>query len=287
MTHEAATARATATDESVEVTGERTEYSTTMAHPDGTYSLTQSAVPQRVKGEDGSWHPVDATLEKRGDGTVGPRSAVVDLSFSGGGDGARLIELGNEQGSMRLGWPGRLPEPRLDGAKAVYPEVFEGVDLELTATAEGYREVLVVKSSEAAANTALERIELTASSTGLEIVNGAGGGLRAVDENGNTVFKGPAGQMWDSAGQVAAPQATSRIALTAVEEPDPVEEGTQPRAGDASAVMPVHVDGDSVSVRPDLELLRGDETVYPVRIDPSVGLGVSERTVLSSDGDKF
>ncbi|WND39108.1 LamG domain-containing protein [Streptomyces sp. BB1-1-1] len=287
MTHEAATARATATGEPVEVTGERTEYSTTMANPDGTYSFTQSAVPQRVKGEDGSWHPVDATLEKRGDGTVGPRSAVVDLSFSGGGDGARLIELGNEQGTMRLGWPGRLPEPRLDGAKAVYPEVFEGVDLELTATAEGYREVLVVKSGEAAANTALERIELTASSTGLEIVNGAGGGLRAVDENGNTVFKGPAGQMWDSAGQAAAPQATSRIALTAVEEPDPVEEGTQPRAGDASAVMPVHVDGDSVSVKPDLELLRGDETVYPVRIDPSVGLGVSERTVLSSDGDKF
>ncbi|MGI5397163.1 LamG domain-containing protein [Streptomyces sp. CA-251251] len=258
-----------------------------MANPDGTYSFTQSAVPQRVKGDDGGWHPVDATLEKRDDGTVGPKSAVVDLSFSGGGDGAQLIELGNEQGTMRLGWPGRLPEPRLDGAKAVYPEVFDGVDLELTATAEGYREVLVVKTSEAAANAALERIELTVSSTGLEIVNGAGGGLRAVDENGNTVFKGPAGQMWDSAGQAATPRSTSRAALATVEEPDPVEEGTQPRAGDAIAVMPVHVDGDSVSVKPDLKLLRGDQTVYPVRIDPSVGLGVSERTVLSSDGDKF
>ena len=47
------------------------------------------------------------------------------------------------------------------------------------------------------------------------------------------------------------------------------------------------IDGDTVSVKPDLDLLRGKGTVYPVYIDPSVGLGVSERTVLSSDGDKF
>ncbi|MGD6749212.1 LamG domain-containing protein [Streptomyces sp. BH105] len=289
MTHEAATARAMAADEPVEVVGERTEYSTTMANPDGTYSFTQSAVPQRVMASDGSWQPVDVTLVKRDDGKVGPKSAVVDLAFSGGGDGAKLIELGNQQGTVRMGWADKLPEPTLDGAKAVYPEVLDGVDLELTATAEGYREVLVVKSAEAAANPALEQVKLTASATGLRIVSGAGGGLRAVDENGNIIFKGPAGQMWDSASQAAGPQATSRIAMTeaATEEPDPVEEGTQPRAGDTSAVMPVYVDGTSISVKPDVDLLRGDRTVYPVRIDPSVGLGVSERTVLSSDGDKF
>ncbi|WP_435271814.1 hypothetical protein [Streptomyces parvulus] len=51
--------------------------------------------------------------------------------------------------------------------------------------------------------------------------------------------------------------------------------------------MPVQVDGDGVTVEPDLRLLLGEDTVYPVYIDPSVGLGVSERTVLSSDGDKF
>ncbi|MCI4043072.1 LamG domain-containing protein [Streptomyces sp. TRM75563] len=291
VTHESATARAVAAGEPVEVVGERTEYSSTLANPDGTYSYTQSAVPQRVKGDNGQWHAVDATLEKRADGTVGPKSAVVDLAFSGGGDGANLIEIGNEQGSMRLGWPDRLPEPRLDGAKAVYPEVFQGVDLELTATAEGYREVLVVKSAEAAAEPTLERVELTTSSEGLKIVPGAGGGLRAVDENGNTVFKGPAGQMWDSASEVEGPAAMTAARTAAATapgpEPDPVEEGTQPRAGDASAVMPVHVDDDTVSVKPDLGLLRGSDTVYPVRIDPSVGLSISERTVLSSDGDKF
>ncbi|MFI6940369.1 LamG domain-containing protein [Streptomyces sp. NPDC050418] len=286
MTHESATARAVASGEPVEVVSERTEYSTTMANPDGTYSFTQSAVPQRAKGADGAWHAVDATLEKRADGSVGPKSAVVDLSFSGGGDGKGLVKISNDEGAVKLGWPGELPEPRLDGAKAIYPEVIAGVDLELTATAEGYREVLVVKSAEAAADPALEQIKLTSSSTDLQIVPGAGGGLRAVDANGNTVFKGPAGQMWDSSSQAEGPTAAMSRAAAA-EEPDPVEEGTQPRPGDASAVMPVHVDGEVVSVKPDLDLLRGKETVYPVRIDPSVGVGKSERTVLSSDGDKF
>ncbi|MEU0950224.1 LamG-like jellyroll fold domain-containing protein [Streptomyces canus] len=289
-THAGATARAQETGEQVEVTGERTEYSTTLANPDGTYTLTQSAVPQRVHGTNG-WQPVDPTLERRSDGTVGPKSAVVDLTFSGGGDGSGLIRLGSEQGSMRLGWPGRLPEPELDGAKAVYPEVLDGVDLELTATAEGYREVLVVKSAEAANDPTLEHIKLTATAADLDIVAGAGGGLRAVDHNGNTVFKGPAGQMWDSASQAEGPstQLVSAPAATASDPaPDaPAEEGTQPRAGDSSAVLPVHVDDQTVSVKPDLDLLRGRETVYPVYIDPSVGLGVSERTVLSSDGDKF
>lgn len=287
-THLGATAQAVETGEPVEVTGERTAYSTTLANPDGSYTLTQSAVPQRVKGDDGNWHAVDATLEKRTDGTVGPKSTVVDLSFSGGGDGSGLIKLGNEQGSIALGWPDTLPEPRLDGAKAVYPEVFNGVDLELTATAEGYREVLVVKSAEAAANPALEHIKLTATATDLDIVGGAGGGLRALDQDGNTVFKGPAGQMWDSASQSEGP--STQLLSSAATEPAPdapVEEGSQPRAGDASAVMPVQIDDQTVSVSPDLDLLRGEKTVYPVFIDPSVGLGVSERTVLSSDGDKF
>ncbi|MEU9336566.1 LamG domain-containing protein [Streptomyces sp. NPDC048290] len=290
-THREAADRAAVIGEQVEVTGERTEYSTTMANPDGTYTLVQSAVPQRAKDDTGSWQPVDATLERRNDGTIAPKSAVVDLAFSGGGDGAGMIRLGNEDGTLRLDWPGALPEPRLDGAKAVYANVLNGVDLELTATAEGYREVLVVKSAEAAADPALEQIDLTVSATDLEVVPGAGGGVRAIDSDGNTVFKGPAGQMWDSASQVSSPAREglgTQLGRSAESEvPDPVEVGTQPRAGDASAVMPVRVDADRIAVKPDLSLLRGADTVYPVYIDPSFGLGVSERTVLSSDGDKF
>ncbi|MFI0813789.1 LamG domain-containing protein [Streptomyces echinatus] len=61
----------------------------------------------------------------------------------------------------------------------------------------------------------------------------------------------------------------------------------QPGEGDASAVLPVTVENGSIAIQPDLQLLRGADTVYPVYIDPPVGLGAQERTKISSDGDKF
>nr|WP_324784156.1 LamG domain-containing protein [Streptomyces sp. H51] len=280
-----ASARAQRTGEPVEVVSQRTPYSTTMANPDGTFTLTQSTTPQRVKTADGSWRQADATLVREADGTVRPRAAVMELAFSGGGDGEDLIRIGTDRGALRLGWPGTLPKPVLNGATATYPEIFSGVDLELTATAEGYREVLVVKSARAAANPKLERVRLAVTGQGLQVVPGQGGGLRAVDEDGNTVFDGPAGLMWDSSGSVA----TGAQSLSA--KPGPAAEVRQdasvPMPGDASAEMPVAVGRDSISVKPDLKLLRGKDTVYPVRIDPPVGLGASERSVLSSDGDRW
>lgn len=288
-----ASAQAAASGEPVEVVGERTAYSTTMANPDGTYTLTQSVTPQRVKAADGSWRGVDVTLERRPDGTIGPKAAVVDLAFSGGGD-EQLVRLGVATSSMTLDWPGTLPAPTLDGATATYPEVLAGVDLKMTATAEGYREVLVVKSAEAAANPELEQVKLAVSSERLEIAPGAGGGLQALDEHGNPVFKGPAGQMWDSAGDEPASGPQPQLLRTAdASEPEPIDGGVpgedlaHPGEGDNSAILPVQVADGAVTVEPDLSLLRGPETVYPVYIDPPVGLGVSERTVISSDGDRF
>ncbi|WP_405454398.1 LamG domain-containing protein [Streptomyces achromogenes] len=273
----------------MEVTADRTEYSTTHANPDGSFTLTQSTTPQRVKEADRGWGGVDPVLERRADGRVAPRGAVVDLSFSGGGPGAGMIRLGKGGRSVTLDWAGILPQPVLDGPTATYANVFDGVDLQLTATAEGYREVLVVKTPQAAQNPALEQVTLAASGDGLSVVPGAGGGLRAIDEDGNAVFRGPAGQMWDSAGDDEAGPQTQ---LMRTDAPAPAgapgdDDPSQPGDGDATAVLPVKVDDGAVTVHPDLDLLRGENTVYPVYIDPSVGLGVSERTKLSSDGDKF
>ncbi|MFD9224142.1 LamG-like jellyroll fold domain-containing protein [Streptomyces sp. NPDC060064] len=278
--------------EPVEVVEERTEYTKTEANPDGTFTLTQSTTPQRVKGDDGSWRDVDVTLVRRADGTVGPKAAVVDLSFAGGGSGRDLIRLATSKGAVELGWPQALPAPTLDGATATYPEVFKGVDLQLTATATGYREVLVVKSAEAAASSDLEKVKLTASGEKLDILSGAGGGLRAVDGDGNNVLTGPAGLMWDSTGDTAGAGAQPQMLRTEpADEPaaavDGDPEAARPDHDDASAELPVQVEDGAVAVEPNLTLLRGKGTVYPVYIDPSFGLGVSEKTVLSSDGDHF
>ncbi|MFI8516878.1 LamG-like jellyroll fold domain-containing protein [Streptomyces sp. NPDC085481] len=290
--------QAAASGEPVEVVAERTEYTTTMANPDGTFTLTQSTAPQRAKGADGVWRDVDAMLERGADGSIGPKSAVVDLRFAGGGNGDAAIRLGGKRGALTFDWPTALPAPFLSGDTATYPEVFEGVDLRLTATAEGFREVLVVKNAEAAANPQLEQIKLDVHADGLRVVPGAGGGISALDENGNAVFKGPAGMMWDSAGttpigpQAATAKTTQRSfslqsAALAAEDELPADEADAPSKGDASEALPVQVQNGAVAVTPDLHLLRGEDTVYPVYIDPPMGLGYSERTVLSSDGDRF
>ncbi|MGW7304829.1 LamG domain-containing protein [Streptomyces sp. NPDC054835] len=290
--------QAAASGEPVEVVAERTEYTTTMANPDGTFTLTQSTAPRRVKGADGGWHDVDATLERRPDGSIGPKSAVVDLHFANGGDGDGVISLGGKKGSLTFDWPTALPVPTLSGDTATYAEVLDGVDLQLTATPEGYRQVLVVKTAAAAANPQLEQIKLDVHVDGLRVVAGAGGGISALDANGNAVFKGPAGLMWDSAGtQAVGPAALNsktavqsfslRSAAVVAEEGQPAGEADAPSKGDASEALPVQVQNGAVAVTPDLGLLRGAETVYPVYIDPPLGLGYSERTVLSSDGDRL
>ncbi|MFJ8827688.1 LamG-like jellyroll fold domain-containing protein [Streptomyces sp. NPDC102467] len=287
-----ASARAAASGEPVEVTSARTPYTTTQANPDGTFTLTQSTQPQRAKGADGSWRDIDVTLEKRADGTVGPKAAVADLAFSGGGSGAALIRLGHgADQSLTLGWATDLPVPSLEGPTATYADTpVTGVDLQLTATADGYHEVLVVKSAQAAASPELEKVKLTAHGQGLSVVPGEGGGVRAVDADGNAVFRGPAGLMWDSAGDTPVTGVQPQLMSAADDAPQPQEEQgdpVQPGEGDASTELPVTVAGGAVSVDPDLDLLRGEDTVYPVYIDPSVGLDLSEWTKLSSDGDKF
>ncbi|MEU0273904.1 LamG-like jellyroll fold domain-containing protein [Streptomyces sp. NPDC006307] len=292
---------AVASGRPVEVTEARTEYTTTVANPDGTYTLTQATTPQRVKTAEGSWRDIDITLEKRADGSVGPKAAMVDLSFSGGGQGKDLITLGNDEGTLSLRWPSALPEPRLSGPTATYPGVFEGVDLQLTATAVGYREVLVVHSAKAAANPQLNEVTLNAAGDGLRVVPGPGGGLRAVDDDGNTVFSGPAGQMWDSAGGDPGDTGTRTQLLRTAPQAGPTvppggsadpgtragDDAAHPGEGDAAAELPVKVTGEKVTITPDTKLLRGANTVYPVYIDPPMGLGRQERTVLSSDGDRF
>ncbi|WP_329276504.1 LamG domain-containing protein [Streptomyces sp. NBC_01451] len=291
----AALEQAAASGEAVEVVGAREEYATTHANPDGySFTLTQSAVPVRVARPDGSWAEPDATLERRADGSIGPKASVADTSFSAGGDGGGLVKLAEDGRWLSLGWPGNLPKPVLDGASATYPEVLPGVDLRMTATVEGVRQVLIVKSAEAAANPELERIEFSLKTQGLTVATRAGGGLAAMDEDGNAVFRSPAARMWDSAGDTAGTGTTTMSLAAADDEPvvdghgetsaDPAD---GPGNGDASAVLQVELTEDAVAVVPDAGLLSGENTVYPLYIDPDVGLDESERTVLSSDGDTF
>ncbi|MEV4439319.1 LamG-like jellyroll fold domain-containing protein [Streptomyces sp. NPDC049577] len=233
---------------------ERSETEQVFANPSGTFTAEQTAQPQRVRQPDGSWQPVDAGLVRRQDGSVGPRSAVVDISFSGGGTDQPLIRMAKGDKSLALRWPGKLPEPRLNGATAEYSEVMPGVDLKVNATVTGYSYALVVKNAEAAKSPDLKRIVLAADTKGLSLTTDSSG-LHALNEKGEKVFSGPPAHMWDSSGR-PAPAASNG------------EPGTSPAPGDKVAPMAMSVQDGTVTVVPDQALLTGSGTRYPVYIDP-------------------
>ncbi|MFJ9961288.1 LamG-like jellyroll fold domain-containing protein [Streptomyces avermitilis] len=305
---ERAQKQAVESGEQVEVVGERTERETVFANPDGrTFTLRKSIVPVRVEKPDGGWTAPDATLVKRADGSIGPQAAAMDLSFSGGGDGKDLVTIAEDGQSVTLGWPGKLPEPRLEGTRAVYENVRPDVNLILTATVEGFRQVLEVETLQAAKDPALASLAYSMDVEGLRVREGAAGSMEALDGNGQVVFRSPSARMWNSAGQADSAEGVSAeganaqslavrpLAQASAEQESlpagPVEEGDPlagPGAGDEAAVMDVDVMQDQVTVTPDAGLIdKTSSAELPLYIDPSVEMNESERTVLSSDGDSF
>ncbi|MEV7997046.1 LamG domain-containing protein [Streptomyces sp. NPDC086077] len=284
-----------------------TESSQVFANPDGTFTQEMNAAPVRARKDDGTWAPIDTTLVREADGSVRARNTTAGLTFSGGGSGDELVTLEDEGHELQLGWPTALPEPRLDGDTATYESVLPDVDLRLTALSTGYTSVLVVKTAEAAKNPALATINMTVSGEGLDIAPTADGGFVARDGDGTPVFESPAGRMWDSAGDSPAGGVTTQLARTAAPaeamvdgqqetteaaplpdakgEPAPSE---GPGSGDAAAELPLKVTGTALEITPDPELLHGEDTVFPLYIDPPTkGIALGDWTALSSDGDKF
>ncbi|MFJ3214007.1 LamG domain-containing protein [Streptomyces flaveolus] len=283
-----------------------TESSEVFANPDGTFTQEMNAAPVRAQKDDGTWAPIDTTLVREADGTVRAKNTTADLTFSGGGSGAGLVALEDKGHELQFDWPMALPEPSLDGSTATYTEILPDVDLQLTALSSGYTSVLVVKTAEAAKAPELATIQMTVSRSDLYIAPTADGGFVARDDDGTPVFESPAGRMWDSAGDAPSPTASStrpQLARTtaAVEgeseptdpaplpdaqgEPAPFE---APGSGDASAELPLEVNGATLAIRPDPALLHGDDTVFPLYIDPPTkGISLGDWTALSSDGDKF
>ncbi|MEV6237826.1 LamG-like jellyroll fold domain-containing protein [Lentzea sp. NPDC051838] len=248
-----ATEMAKRCDRRVEITELRKENAQTFAKPGGGYTTEQSVEPRWARQGNGSWARIDTTLRVSGS-TVAPVAAVLPVEFSDGGTGpaARLRDGDRE---LSITWPlGALPRPVLSGAAATYAEVLPGVDLKLTASAQGFSQLLVVKNREAAKNPNIAKVAFGFGAKGLT-TQAAGGGLEAKDASGRVVFMSPTPLMWDSGGTSGA--GVSAKAASA----DPPKQRT--------AAMPIAVQNGEISVVPDAAMLSDAATQYPVMIDPS------------------
>ncbi|QQQ77416.1 LamG domain-containing protein [Saccharothrix sp. 6-C] len=246
----------------VESVALRSATRTVFAQPDGTLRAHLSLVPRRVRQGD-AWAAVDTSLHV-GEKTVAPKAAEVGLGFSRGGADTPLVELTKDGRSFALTWPGTLPEPRVEGRSATYPEVLPGVDLVMAAVGDGYDQFVVVKTPEAARAPELARLRLGMRTSGLTVKADGAGGLDMVDDAGAEVFTVPPSTMWDS--KERADTETPRTDL---------------------APVGVELAADSLTLVPDQSLLTDPNTVFPVYVDPAPRTVHKSgwTTVYQNDGD--
>ena len=100
---------------------------------------------------------IDPTLHMRADGSVAPAASSVDVAFSGGGAAPMATMV--KAGRICVFLAGYSAGASADGATATYKDVINGVDLRLNADAEGFSDVLVVKTRQAAQDPALAQLK--------------------------------------------------------------------------------------------------------------------------------
>lgn len=237
------------TGKRVEVAAKRTEFRQVFANPNGSFTAEFTVTPERVRRGDG-WVPVDTKLAFQDDGAVAPAAVTEPLTFSGGGDGP-LVSYGTDLERMELRWPTALPKPTLSGGSATYAEVLPGVDLRLTASAQGFSKVLVVKTPEAGRQKALSKIRFGLATEGITVNADKHGGLVATDKGGAEVFRTGRAEMWDS----------------------PAAGVTETTRGEHQAVGRLEVSDTEIAIVPDHKLLTDPDANYPVYIDPPVSWG--------------
>ncbi|MFJ8011074.1 ricin-type beta-trefoil lectin domain protein [Streptomyces sp. NPDC096339] len=255
-----------------------TESSRTFANPSGTLTTETAPAIERVKGTDGRWQPVDTTLRANSDGTVTPNAVPSKLTLSGGGTGPMVTMTTTDGKKLAITAPFPLPKPTLDGAAALYKSVLPDVDLELsTNTLGGWRQVLIVRTSRAAANPALRKLRLGVEAEGLNVTSDTTGNIKITDGTGKQRFSGPPSTMWDSA--TTSPAAPAKSAGTNSAQADPLEGQPEtsgsatsspagPGAGAGVAPVTVTANGQSIEIVPDPTLL--GQGTGPWYIDPGI-----------------
>ncbi len=228
-------------------------------------------MPTRVHHPNGLWSDVDPTLVAAVGGWR-PRSSSVDVTFSDGGAGPfATYRLGGQ--TLTLSWPfGSLAKPVVSGGSVEYPNALPGVNLWAYVTPTGFRPVLEVSSPGSAALPGLRGLSFGVGGT-VHVAAGSPGTIRFVDQRGVTVAVTDPATMWDSTGAIASPAGSAGVAAPAVAEPSVATASTATNAGDGARVrsVTVHAVGSTtMAVRPDLGLLTGSATAYPVFVDPQI-----------------
>ncbi|MFF2330906.1 MULTISPECIES: DNRLRE domain-containing protein [unclassified Streptomyces] len=273
VTESQAISRAAKTGDPVEVTSLRTPRSTTWARPDGL--MTKQLYSSPVRAEvDGVWKAIDPDLHRTADGWE-PRATNTRMVFSAGsgerGDGDRdrssrggvrrvslvegaaaaaetptpLVTLYVDGYTIQLTWPGPVPAPVIDGSRALYPEIFPGADLVLTADDDGFAQLIVLKNRQAAADPRVKALSYGITSPDLTFrLDPVSDVVTAESAYGDEIASSSTPLMWDSSGVPAVTDSTVGASAqpTASETPGPTPTSTGEESQSPSEEAPVEAD---------------------------------------------
>ncbi|WP_328392378.1 DNRLRE domain-containing protein [Streptomyces sp. NBC_00390] len=267
-----AIARAAKSGKPVEVTTLRTLRSTTWARPDGLMAKQLYASPIRAK-VGGEWKAIDPSLHRTEKGWE-PKATNTRMVFSAGSKGvggerasrsqARrvslvrgavmadetptpLVTLHVDDHDIQLTWPGPVPAPVIDGSRALYPEIFPGADLVLTADDDGFAQLLVLKNRQAAADPRAKQLSYGLTSATLTFrLDPLSGIVTAENAYGDEVAMSPTPLMWDSSGAPAVTdgQVGATAQPTASETPGPSDSASSTPEASPSPTEDVPVEAD-------------------------------------------
>jgi RHS repeat-associated protein len=297
----AAFALARAEDKRVEVTGQRTEFSTLWANPDGTLTAESSTGPVRAKDASGEWAPLDTVLTKTAKGHFSPVNVMDPFTVSGGSSAGdadawrRLVWTGSGASAVSWWWQGRLPIPTISGDTATFAQVAEGVDLRVQSTPVGF-EVFVDVLERPAGPLAFPLAIRTGDD--VSVAEKADGSFTVKTAEGDLVASSAAPLMWDADTEpetaatdellevaselVPAEQAPAQVELVEAAAADAVTgdaqvgEGLPTSDAELVEVLDQAPAGSVVQVlAPDAEFMAAPETEFPVVVDPVVALSPS------------
>ncbi|OIV38549.1 hypothetical protein BIV57_05265 [Mangrovactinospora gilvigrisea] len=218
--------------------------------------------------QDGSWVPIDTTLQKNADGTIAPKASAAGLAFSGGGAAAPLAKITDGAKSYSVHAPWSLPAPTLAGSTATYASVLPGVDLVVKATPDGFSENLVITTRDAAANPALASIKFPVDVSGVGAHDLGTGAAAFLDGHGRSVFTTGTALMYDSSTAPDSSAAPASLEVKSAGSADPSTSVDDPDPGAKTSAMDASVTDSALTVTPDQSFLKDSTTTYPVVLDP-------------------
>ena len=229
----------------VEITGDRTAYSSTYALPDGQNQTKLSSLPMNYKDASGNWQKIDTSLVSAASSGWHDAAGSVDVSLPSSLSSAVTVSSGTTSVGFTL--QGGAGSGSVSGSTANYRSVLPATSASYLDTGAGLKENLELASASAPSSFAWS----LSLSSGLSPELAPDGGLTLL-ANGSQV------------GSIAPPTVTDAAGVT------------------GTATYTLSADGTTLTLNLDPTWLSASGRAFPVAVDPSVYLGASNACTLEA-----